>query len=86
MIAVTCQRSLSGSEAGDGNAEGTARDVVQTEAVAELHAVGIAAVFAANPKLDVGPTLPAVIDGDLHELANAGRLVTILWSRPSGAE
>jgi hypothetical protein len=44
---------LRGGEAGDGDAEGRAAHVVQADAVAELHAVGIAAVFAADAGLDL---------------------------------
>ena len=47
------ERRLGGGEAGDRDAKGTAADVVQAEPVAELHAVRIAAVFAADAELDV---------------------------------
>ena len=40
--------------------------------MAELHAVRIAAVFAADAELDVRPRLAAFLDGDLHQLADAG--------------
>ena len=40
--------------------------------MAEFHAVGIATVFAADAELDVGRGLAAFLDGDLHQLADAG--------------
>src|SRR5438874_2207772 len=66
------QRRLCCGETRDRDTEGTATDVIQTEPVAELHALGIAAVFAANAELDLGATLSAFVDGNLHELADAG--------------
>ena len=49
------ERGLSGGEFGNGDAERAATDVIQPEAMAELHALRIAAVFAANPELDLWP-------------------------------
>ena len=40
--------------------------------MAELHGVGVAAVFAADAELDARAGLVALLDGDLHELADAG--------------
>jgi hypothetical protein len=40
--------------------------------MAELHGIGVAAVFAADAELDAGARLAALGDGDLHELADAG--------------
>ena len=59
------QRGLGGGEAGDRHAEGRAAHVVQAELVAELHAVRIAAVFAADAELDVRAAAAAFVDGDL---------------------
>src|SRR6476661_3856080 len=39
--------------------------------MAELHAVGISAVFAADTELDVGTSLASLCDGHFHQLANA---------------
>src|SRR5262249_16405529 len=40
--------------------------------MAELDAVGFSAVLSADAKLDIGASLLALGDGDLHELADAG--------------
>ena len=42
---------LGGGESGDGDSERRAGDVVQSGAVAEVNAVGVAAVFAADADL-----------------------------------
>src|ERR1700693_260168 len=57
---------LSSSEARDRNSEGTATDVIQTEAMAEFHAVRLATMFAANPELDVFSRLASEIAGHFH--------------------
>src|SRR5688572_13427482 len=63
---------LGGGEAGDGDAVGGATDVGEADAVAELDAVRIAAVFAADAEFDVRAGGAAFGDGGLHELADAG--------------
>ena len=57
--ALLLDRGLGGGEAGDGDAVGRAAHVVQAELVAELHAVGIAAVLAATERseMDKGRSL-----------------------------
>jgi hypothetical protein len=40
--------------------------------MAELHAVRVATVFAADAQLDAGTGLVAPLGGDLDELAHAG--------------
>ena len=40
--------------------------------MAELHAIWISAVFAADTELDVWTSLSALCDGHFHQLANAG--------------
>ena len=43
--------SLCGGQTGDGHAAGGAGHIVQTHAVAELHAGGVAAVLAADAQM-----------------------------------
>ena len=54
------------------HAERRAAHISQAGAVAELHRVRVAAVFAADAEFDVGASLAAFLDGDLHQLADAG--------------
>ena len=42
----------------------------------ELHAVWVATVFAADTKFDAWAGSAAFLDGDFHELANAGGVET----------
>src|SRR4030042_7047712 len=58
---------VGGGHAGDGDAHGGAGDVVQADAVAEFHGLGLPAVFAADADLEVGPGLAPFGDGNLHE-------------------
>jgi len=60
------QRRLSRCEASDRDTEGTATDVIQPEAMAELHTFWFAAVFAANTELDFRPSLAAQLARDFH--------------------
>src|SRR5665647_2110090 len=53
------------------DAERRAAHVVHAGAVAELDALGIAAVLAADAHLEVGPGAAAPLDAHLHELADA---------------
>src|SRR5260370_21938597 len=62
---------LGGGQTGDRNSEWTATDVIQAEAVAEFHAVGFAAVLAADSKLDVRSRFPAEISRHFHQTADA---------------
>ena len=66
------ERGLSGGQTRHRHAERRATHVGQAEPVAELHAVRVAAVFAADAELDVGAGAAAFFDGDLHQLADAG--------------
>src|SRR6185437_5785934 len=58
-------------ESGDRDAERRARHVVEPDLVAEVHGVGVAAVFAADADLQVGPGLAALFDRDPHQPADA---------------
>src|SRR5438128_12693851 len=62
---------LGGSEARACNSQWTATDVTKTEPVAKFHAVGFAAVLAANSKLDVRSRFPAEISRHFHQTADA---------------
>src|ERR1700723_276254 len=68
---LPAQRRLRGGEAGDGNAEGGARDIVEPRLLAEGDRGRIAAVLAADAELEIGPGLAAALGGDGDELANA---------------
>ena len=63
--------SLCGGQTGDGHTEGGAGHIVQTHAVAELHAGGVAAVLAADAQMDVGAGGAAQLAGHIHQLAEA---------------
>src|SRR5271154_5548739 len=71
-LALFFNRRLCGGKSGDGHSERTARNVGESDAMAEFHRIGVAAVFAADAELDVGSRLAALRDGDFHELADAG--------------
>src|SRR5262245_17448459 len=64
-------RRLRGRELRDRHAERRAGHVVQPDPVAELHARRVAAVLAADAQLELGPGLPALLRGDLHQRAHA---------------
>jgi len=68
------QRRLGRGKTRHGNAEWTAAYIREADAVAELHRRRLAAVLPADAELDIGTRLAALLDGDLHELADA-RLV-----------
>src|SRR3954451_900590 len=68
------ERSLGRGEAGDRHAERAARDVVQPDLVAQLDRVRVAALFAADAELDLRPRLAALLDGELHQPADAVRV------------
>src|SRR4051812_38048192 len=73
------ERRLGGREAGDRHAEGRAAHVVHADLVAEVHAVGVAAVLAADADLQVLvvlrlPRLAALLDADVDELADAAHV------------
>ena len=54
------------------HAERRAAHVGQAEAMAELHGVRVATVFAADAQLDARTGLAALLHRDLHQLADAG--------------
>src|SRR5215469_16297112 len=56
------QCCLSRGQAGDRHTERTATDVIQTDLVAELDRVRIAAVLAANANLQIAACGPALLD------------------------
>src|SRR5213593_1935855 len=70
-LAGRLQGDVGGGEAGDGDAEGRARDVVETEPVEEEDGVGVAAVLAAHPRLEVGADAPGQFQAPGHQLADA---------------
>ena len=72
--ALLLDGSLRSGKAGNRDAEGAAADVAQSHPVAELHAVRITAVFAANAQLDVWTGRAALGNGGGDELAHT-RLV-----------
>src|SRR5581483_12149496 len=65
------QRRLRSGQARDGHAEGRAAYVVEADLVAELDALGIATVFAADAKLQGGIGSAPLLGGHLHKLAHA---------------
>src|SRR5579883_171366 len=65
------QRGLCGGQAGDGDAEGRAAYIVEADLVAELDALGIAAMFAADAELQGRIRSASLLGGHLHELAHA---------------
>ena len=69
-------RCLRGGEAGDGNAERGAGDVVEADLVAELDGGGVAAVLAADTDVQARIDGLAQLDGHIHQLAHAGLVET----------
>ena len=63
---------LSGGEASDGDTEGAAGDVVETQSVAEFHGCGVATVLAADTDVQMLVVSAAEGDSHVHELANTG--------------
>ena len=74
-MALFADGSLRSSEAGDGDTERAAGDVVQADIMAELDGGGIAAVLAADTELDVRTGGAAHFGGHLHELAETLRIL-----------
>src|ERR1700722_10596947 len=68
---LPAQRRLRGGEAGDWNAKGGARDVVESRLFTEGDRGRIAAVFAADAELEVGPGRATALGGDGDEFADA---------------
>ena len=71
LLAGSFNGSLSSGQTGDGNTEGRAADIVQTNIVAELNTGGIAAVLAADAQTQVRVGGAAVSSSHLDQLANA---------------
>src|ERR1051326_450632 len=65
------ERRLRCAEPRDGSPEWRTGDVIQARLVAEADGIRIAAMLAANPKLQLGPALPAPLDRDLDQFAHA---------------
>src|SRR5512133_3176523 len=63
---------LAGGQAGRGHPERRAGHVVQAQLVAEPHRVGVAAVLAADPQVQVRAGLAALLAGDPHQPAHPG--------------
>src|SRR3954466_9863714 len=61
-------------QAGDGHAVRRAAHVVETHLVEEMDGRGDAAVLAADPELDVGSGLAALLHGHSDEAASADRV------------
>ena len=72
LLLLVLNGSLRGGEAGDGDTERGAGHIVQTHAVAELHAGGVAAVLAADAEVQVRARRAAELAGHVHELTDAG--------------
>src|SRR5215813_9634414 len=66
------KRGLCGSKASHRHAEGRTAHVRQADSMAELHGIGITAVFATYPELDVRPHASPFLYRNFHQLANAG--------------
>src|SRR5437899_13108130 len=71
-LRLAFDHGLRRGQAGDGDAEGRAGDVVQAGAVAELDAGGVAAVFAADAAFETFLRFPALGDRHFHELSDSG--------------
>ena len=63
LLAGVLDSSLRGGEAGDGDTERAAGDIVQADLVAELDGRGIAAVLTADAEVDVRVGLAAHLGG-----------------------
>src|ERR1700687_1406815 len=63
--------SLRRGQPRDRHAVGRARDVIQSDLVAERNGGGIAAMLAANTYLEAGAGLAAARNADLHQFADA---------------
>src|SRR5262245_66214627 len=68
---VLAERGLGRREAGDGDAERRAGDIVERELVAERDRGRVAAVLAADADLQLGARLAAALDADAHQFAHA---------------
>jgi hypothetical protein len=66
----TLERCLRRCQSRDGNPEGTATDVIETEPVTEFDAIWFAPVFAANSQFDVWPRLSAKVASNFHQATN----------------
>src|SRR5438045_1071164 len=62
---------LGGGQTSDGDAVGRTTDVIESDHVEELDAVGVATVLAADAQLQVRVGLTAVLSRHAHELADA---------------
>mmetsp|Transcript_27480 Transcript_27480/g.51496 ORF Transcript_27480/g.51496 Transcript_27480/m.51496 type:complete len:341 (+) Transcript_27480:74-1096(+) len=71
LLALGLQRCLGGSQAGNGDAEGRAADIVQACLLAELDGSRVAAVLATNAHLHAGPCAAATLHRNLNELPDA---------------
>ena len=78
--------SAAGLEPRDRDAERRAGDVVEADLVEEVHAVGVAAVLAADADLQVRLGGPALLDGDAHQPADAVAVDRLERADPEDAE
>src|SRR4030095_12183359 len=69
--ALFLDRGLRGGGPRNRNAEGRAAHIWEPDAVAELHGVGIPAMFPADAELEVLAHARSLLDGHLHELTDA---------------
>src|SRR5207237_5765439 len=62
---------LSRCQSRNGNPKWAATHVIQTEPVTKFDAHGFAAVFAANPQLDVRPSVASQVASNFHQASDA---------------
>ena len=70
-LAFDAEGGLGGGEPSDRYAEGGGTDVVEADAVTEVDAVGVSAVFTADSDFKVGFGSSAFFGADADEFANA---------------
>src|SRR2546425_3077177 len=72
---------LSCGQSRDGNPEGRSTDIVHAEPVAELDAVRITAVLAADADFQLGPGLAPLFDSPAHQHAYPFDIEGLKWIR-----
>ena len=71
MLKYNCKLAKDRRQPRHGHTEGGTTDIIQSDRVAEDHAGGVAAVFAADADLQAGAGLAALLDAHLHEGTDA---------------
>src|SRR5204863_303052 len=74
LVLLLADDGLCRGEAGDGDSERGAADVVEADPVAELDRPRVAAVLPADAALEVLAGAPALLHGDLDQLTDAARV------------